>query len=323
MVLDFEAVKSATFGAEYVKEQDGKIAFYRMNQAQSDVFPQGSVMQQRTYSTAGIKLAFHTDSEHLRFDYTILTANLRNYFNVDVLVDNVLIFHTPEREEDDIFETVSISLPKGEKKVEIYLPYSKIAMLSDIILDDGASFHPALHQRRILCYGDSITHGLDAQHPSMTYANQLGRAFDAEVRNKAVSGDTFQPGIAENETEEDIDFVTVAYGTNDWSMNEPEDDKRRIFAFMSAVTKRFEKVFYIAPIWRKDLNKETKFTFDTSHYIEFAREVMQAFPSVHIINPWNFVSHDETFFGDARLHPNTLGHTFYANGLIETIRKEL
>ena len=44
-----------------------------------------------------------------------------------------------------------------------------------------------------------------------------------------------------------------------------------------------------------------------------------AFPNVIVINGWNLIPHNTTYFGDKRLHPNNLGCTIYTANLYQKI----
>ena len=48
----------------------------------------------------------------------------------------------------------------------------------------------------MISYGDSITHGYDAEYPSLALSSALSRMLGADNTNKAIAGDIFFPGAA-------------------------------------------------------------------------------------------------------------------------------
>ena len=81
----------------------------------------------------------------------------------------------------------------------------------------GLIFRNLYGKNRLLAFGDSITQGVDVVHPSLAYAPTLARLMDADSRNKGIGGEVFFPALLEEKEDLDPDFVTVAYGSNDWS----------------------------------------------------------------------------------------------------------
>ena len=57
------------------------------------------------------------------------------------------------------------------------------------------------------------------------------------------------------------DYITVAYGTNDWSTKDSETFKVNCKEFYTNLSKNYPeaKIFAISPIWRKDMNAEKVF----------------------------------------------------------------
>ena len=96
------------------------------------------------------------------------------------------------------------------------------SVLEELSLEDGAALVPVCREKKILQFGDSITHGYDALHPAASYSVRLADALGMECCNKAIGGDMFCPGLAALPEETAPDVITAAYGTNDWS-NRTED----------------------------------------------------------------------------------------------------
>ena len=74
----------------------------------------------------------------------------------------------------------------------------------------------------MIMFGDSITHGYDALNPSFSYANRLADLLNADFVNKGIGGERFFPTLAQLKDDIEPDYITVAYGTNDWAHSPKE-----------------------------------------------------------------------------------------------------
>ncbi|MBE6612683.1 MAG: hypothetical protein E7632_09335, partial [Ruminococcaceae bacterium] len=181
MKLNPEQIKSITVGAADVIADGESFRFHRFTAAQMECYRMASKdFYNKTLAPAGVRLAFYTDSDRLSFGYHFGKAgSSRQYAYIDVLVDGVLFGHFGSEAapaSEGAAELALTGYTVGQAKlVEIELPWSLEASLSDITLADSASVKPAKRPLTLVCYGDSITHGYDATYPSMSYANRLAR----------------------------------------------------------------------------------------------------------------------------------------------------
>ena len=121
-------------------------------------------------SLSGIKLCFKTDSRKLGMSIGISPASSRKYFAVDILVDGEYIGGLNNFEGTELPQKYTVvdlkiedaektfDLGNGEKLVEIYLPWSANAVIKEMSLDDGAYIKPVKREKKLLAFGDSITH---------------------------------------------------------------------------------------------------------------------------------------------------------------------
>ena len=86
-------------------------------------------------------------------------------------------------------------LPAGQHRVTVYFPWSAQTVVSEVHLSDGASIIPVEKNLKMLCFGDSITHGYDALYPSDKYITKIARMLDAQEYNKAIGGEIFFPKL--------------------------------------------------------------------------------------------------------------------------------
>lgn len=330
MKFNFEQIVSVCLGAVRAAETDSGVRLYRFTEEQEELYRQRSEdFYKKTFATAGMKLLFETNSETLFLKVNVSAGgSSRRYFSFDVAVNGEMVGHLDNFSGEVLPKKYSqVQLPLGEfsqnfalgsgkKRVCIYLPWSVIAELREVSIDDGSYIIPVKHSKKLLAFGDSITHGYDALRPSNCYAAKIAEMLDAEVINKGIGGEIFFPELAGVRDQFTPDYITVAYGTNDWNGTEEEDFKKRCFAFYDALSRNYPdaKIYAITPIWRKDCQEKRPFgSFE--RVTEDIREIADNFKNVACINGYDLVPGDENYFGDLQVHPNDEGFRQYAHNL--------
>ena len=322
MKLSFEQLKSIARGVDRVEEVDGGVQFFRMTVAQKQYYLQynNQANANKTDSTAGVKLAFYTDSENLKFSAKLTDGSSRLYAYFDICENGAIIAHGGSDKENEA--EMEVKLSSGESLVEIYFPWSKGVIMTSFELDDGASIKPHTRPYTLLAYGDSITHGYDATYPSLSYVNRLANLLDADVHNRGIGGSTFSPELVRRDNVENPDFVTIAYGTNDWSMCTMEKFEADCRAFLALIHQRYphSQVFVIAPIWRGDSERETAMARPISDVYKLFCEYTMNYDHITAVDGWDFIPHLPAFFQDEILHPNDQGFSLYAENLYKAIQ---
>ena len=337
MKLDLEALKKIATGAIDVKEENGAFSFFRFTKEQEELYKiTDEGFYRKAKSSAGVKLLFETDSKNLFIKFNTETATTRKYFSVDVFVNGKPLGYV------DNFSDVSLerdytkqdfplgafsgefSLGDGVKKVCVYLPWSVKFTLEEFGLDDGAFVNAVKPTKKLLAFGDSITQGYDALRPQNRYVTRLAEKIGAEEFNKGIGGERFFPELSELSEPFTPDYITVAYGTNDWSGIDSESFKVKCRAFYENLSKNYPdtKIFAITPIWRKDKDEVREFgAFENVG--KYMTELLSDISNVKIISGYDLVPEDEAFFADLRLHPNDEGFSYYAENLYRKIKDEL
>lgn len=190
----------------------------------------------------------------------------------------------------------------------------------EIALEDGAFCEPVKPVKRLLCFGDSITQGYDALRPSNRYASRLADWLGAEEYNKAIGGEVFFPELANTRESFVPDYITVAYGTNDWRVTPFAEFKNDCRLFYETLSRAYpdSRIFAITPIWRK--NQEPSLNNPPFACVEeYIRQVAATLPNVTVLRGYDFVPQDESFFADLTLHPNDRGFAEYFEGLKKAI----
>lgn len=324
MNITIETLKNITLGVENISEEDGFIVFSRFTEDEKRLYEEKkSEIASRAIATASVRLACLTDAERLSFDYKTILASSRTtcgYF--DLYQDGYLTHHVGEGTFSGEVIHVEVELKKGVKRVELYFPWSVNALLKNISFDGATLLEPVKREKTLLAFGDSITHGYTALFPSLSYINTLGRLLSADVINKGVGGEVFFPELVGMASFENVDVVTVAYGTNDWSKCYYDDFYNNCSQFLKILSEKAKgrEVYVITPIWRK--TEESAVGAVKLPHEEMHREILKIasdYPSFHVIDGMKLTPHVEDFFEDKYLHPNDLGFQAYASNLYKEI----
>ena len=341
MKLTLDQIKSITTGACRVEEIDGGIRFFRFTKEQELLYEKASEelgrgFYDRRLATAGVRLRFATDSKTLKLAGEEASCTSRMYYSFDVFVNGKPIGYI------DNFSDVSLpvdytevrllegefskefDLGDGHKEVCVYFPWSAYPTLREVSIDDGAFIKPIKPTKKLLAFGDSITQGYDALRPSKRYVSLVADELGFEEINKGIGGEIFFPPLAETKEDFTPDYITVAYGTNDWSTTSGENFKENCKAFYASLSKNYPtaKIFAICPIWRKNYKDEKPFgPFEKVE--EIIREVVGELENVTVIPGFDLVPKDEKYFADLRLHPTASGFEHYAKNLCRELKDKI
>ena len=214
-------------------------------------------------------------------------------------------------------------LGDGNKKISIVLPWSVRCYFKKFELKDSTYINAIKYKNNIIMYGDSITHGYDSIHPSNSYAMRLARKLDSNCHMKAVGGEVFRPELARIKQNVKPDYVTVAYGANDWGSTKKEEFDKNSEEFLKSISENYEgiKVFVISPIWRKDHTTPGMGFGEPFGYVhKRLEEICKNYNNLIYVNGWELVAQDENLYGDLRLHPNDDGFEMYFENLYKIIK---
>ncbi|MBO5880014.1 MAG: SGNH/GDSL hydrolase family protein [Clostridia bacterium] len=333
MKLNFDQIKDVTCGAVKVEFSDGEYRFFRFNEQELD-FYKNTRHAAKVYSTAGIEMNFETDASAVSLlGKTVSTGSTRGFYAIEVHSCDEIVGIIKNYDYEVTFENLYDMLPLGEfsgrfelgsgtKRVRIVLPQFVDTRICELELCGASFLSPVKAQKKMLIYGDSITHGYDAQLPSRKYATVTARALGAQGYNKGVGGEVFQPSLAAIKNDFTPDYITVAYGTNDWSANDKEKFLADSRGFYENLSKNYpdSKIFAISPIWRADTEKESDFSsfLDIEEQI---KSISDSLDNVIFISGIDLVPHDPKYYSDLRLHPNDKGYEHYARNLIAKIKE--
>lgn len=325
MILTAEQMNQAVHGHIDRELLDGYCFFYRFTKAQRDYYKNTKFTPKERASSA-MYLEFITDAREIRFEYRQDQASSQTFFFFDLYIDGKMV--TKEGQEsytspyEGIYEAI---LPAGIKTVRIYFPNLSATGIRNLDLVKATFCTPTKRTRRSIAYGDSITQGYTSLSPSLTYVNLIGEALDAEMYDLGIGGECFEPKMIDEHYPIKADFVTVAYGTNDWSHCSPKQDEPLRKGFFEKLVKAHgdSKIFVLLPIWRGNQNAENEGYGPLENYRNLLREELKIYPQITVIEGENLVPHHPDFFMPDLLHPNALGFTQYAKNLLTELKKYL
>lgn len=334
MTLNLTQIRDITTGAVRVEEIGNDIHLYRFTKQQEELYEnRNKGFYKKTFATSGVRIRFYTNSQTLFLRTGITWGSKRTYFAFDIFVNGEKIdtldnFSGIEMPQD--YTTLELPfgefskifpLGEGDKEICICFPWSVKATVRELGLDDGSYVKPSKPSKKMLCFGDSITQGYDALYPSNQYTSRLANLLDAEEYNKGIGGEMFRPELAAIKEDFAPDYITVAYGTNDWNHRTRETfiDNCKGFLYNLHNSYPNEKIFVLTPIWRKEATESRAFgAFDS--VAEVIKNQAAEFDNVSVIQGIGFVPQNENMFADLRLHPNDNGFGYYFDHLSKHIK---
>lgn len=336
MKLSLEQIKSITWGATTVAQEEDGIYFYRFTPEQMALYKaRKDDFYLKALSPSGVRFCFRTNSRKIGLDaFLTHQGGVRRYYSFDIYVNGEQKACWSNYEGVEMTGNYTgtelpvgdfsreILLEEGEKEVCIHLPWSMRLCLKGFYLDDGATIIPVKRNKKLLCFGDSITQGYDALCPSHRYISVLADHLNAEECNRAIGGEVFFPALAETKESFVPDIITVAYGTNDFMHVPMERFRKNCKEFYENLSRNYPNtpIFAITPIWRK--NQASNVDQADFQFVEmYIREVTEKLPNVTVIRGYDLVPHDGSYFGDLVLHPNDKGFEHYIKNLIQALNQ--
>ena len=311
MRFDLDAIKAITVGALDVFEENGGFSFLKMTEKQSQRFREFSeTLYERSLTTTGIRLDFHTDSPYLRF--AVLSSG-----RYEIALDGLLSPDNVIRESGCAYE---VALPKdgATHRVTLYLPSHSCGSLAYLELADGSKCERHIFDRKILFLGDSITQGWNAEYDSLSFAYQTSEILNAESMIQGVGGAFYDAGFV-GEIGFSPDSVIVAYGTNDANrvkkLDEFEEICSRYFERVKALYPS-STLYVITPIWRQDYDLPRPY----GHVRLISESIARIADSYRakVIDGMTLMPHLPCMMADV-LHPNALGFSLYAKALVQAL----
>ena len=338
MKLNAEQIHDICQGAVRVNESDTGVQLFRFTAEQEAYYLKTNVnFHKKALAAAGMKLCFETDSRSLFLKVYVTPGSTRTYFSFDVTVDGSIIGHLDnfiEEEVPEIYTTMqgklgefskNFDLGEGTKKVCVYLPWSVAVEIREISVDDNAFIKPLKPAKKLLVFGDSITQGMDAVSPSLTYPIITAGMLKLDVINQGVGGSMFR--------QENLDYIgrepeviTVAFGCNDWGgVRDADELRQNIRAYLEKLLSLYScrNIYGIVPIWRSDADSVVRSGMTFTELREIIAEEYGKYPFIKIIDGFKLMPAIKRLYGDAgelKAHPSETGFMYMSVNLAKFLK---
>jgi lysophospholipase L1-like esterase len=324
MKITDKQIREITKGAVSIEESSGLLCFRRLPKEIISYYSTTlEEMHIRSFSTAGIRFDFISDTEYFKLSYRIYTALSQKKCAFDIWVDGKLWASLGEDLDDGSRLSIETTFNKGEKHIEIYFPCLARIEVSSLEISDGATLAPFGDKPLALFFGDSITQGYTSSFPSLTYVARLCRLMNWDFYNFGVGADVYNTSVTGVTVPRTPDFVFAAYGTNDWNQNVSAGAlKKKVREFFTELCNKYpsSRIIALLPLWR-DAEGITRDIGEFDDLFPILKETISEFKGVEIIDGRELVPHVASLFADRYIHPNETGFEFYANALFEKITK--
>ncbi len=307
--------------------EDGYLRFCRFteNQVQNLSAPgraaAGASKKGHAVWSAGMKMSVNGDISRFSFDFKIVSRGISwtdicNLFDVYI---NGVYYDCGSSNLGNGSEGHYEILTDHAKNITVYFPTHAAMAVRNVEID--GDYTPRVYRKKLLAYGDSITHGMAETQPSFCYLNRFARICDFELLSQAVSGDKFCDLPVEPLSYRP-DVILVAFGTNDWRCGRPVyEDAKKFYETLNRVFPEAKKLT-ITPIPRlaMDLRRfdESRKTSNGVTLPEVRKMIRKAAEEngVAVCDGTKLVPASERYYHDG-LHPNPFGHYEYALNLTE------
>jgi lysophospholipase L1-like esterase len=223
---------------------------------------------------------------------------------------------------------VTIALPArgAEDVVTIYLPDPTPITVTSVRAD-GGTLEPAAPQPRWVVYGDSIAQGWSASDPGLTWPARAGRALGLDPINLGFAGAARgEAGSAAHVAATPADIITLAWGTNCWSMVPFDEEQMRstMRAFLETVRAQQPDVpiVVVSPITRPEVEQTENVRGATLAQLraaaeEAVRDFAAESTGVHLLPGLGLVPGPLLVDG---VHPGDEGHQLLADAIVLAVR---
>jgi len=276
-----------------------------------------ALFEERSLCPSGVVMEFLTDCPEISFCYNVVKLYKPNAV-FDIYENGILCKVFQHNDLDQAGRVVYKRQSAGKSKITIYLPH-----LAQLIIDhiEIGSFEPICDNRKKLLFlGDSITQGMSAVSPSMSFASLIARHFNADYLNQAVAGECFREENLDENLGISPKVIIVAYGTNDTvKVDSLNEIKNNICAYFDKLTSIYSKsrIYAITPIWR-DFTAEPSYWEKSKRVEQMIWDKAQK-SGCRVVDGLKLVPHLASCYSDATTHPNELGFHQYAFNLCNQI----
>ena len=320
MILDARQMDAISFGKVKMHLDEFGYSFSRFTEDQKEIwkvknpyFTEESFdgyFYKNAVCNAGVKLDFITNSSFIKINVSkIESPHGSKNLNSEIFVNNksVLTFN----ESGEYYVTLT-----KKSRVQILFPLFAVVYVKSIEVEDNCVFVPAKHSLRWLAIGDSITHGVGADMPSLNYVSRISAKMDIEAINQGNSGYVNDERVLSRIDGWEPDIVTLAYGINDVGRKTLEQQEKELYDCCEKLKLEFPmaKIFVISPIWSQTLFGITPYSHKKDGVYKIY-EGLKDVAGICVVDGLKLVPHNKKYFLPDGNHPNDKGYAYYASRL--------
>lgn len=162
----------------------------------------------------GIRLNFQSDTTRLVIEFEAGRGGVNPPFRFDLLVNGK--FHERVSITPPECKVIFANLPKGEHRMEVYLPHQSATRLRSVAIDADATAKPWTDTRpRWLVYGSSITQCKSADGPSETWPALVAHRFGLNLTCLGYGGNChMEPVVTRMLRDQPADYISLCLGIN-------------------------------------------------------------------------------------------------------------
>ncbi|HBC88389.1 MAG TPA: hypothetical protein DCZ94_15680 [Lentisphaeria bacterium] len=316
-ILKHEEIQSCATGCLDWKSDSKGFSAVRFPQPVMDFYGQSEGSRIRAECPAGVVLDFTTDSLTIRVCGEF-GEGARKYASIDLIEDEELVDIIEIPENAPMADGVLRGSRAGLRRCRIYLPHVRSFHIRSIELEEGSQFNPSAHRPVLLALGDSITQGMNALHPALTYPALTARLMDMTLYNGGIGGARFNAASIPEILVANPELILVAYGTNDWKGGQsPENAK----AYLRQLRNLYPQVpiVLLEPIFRAISLQANPEGLTLADYRARLRGIAGKLQGVRVIPSEKLLPPSEEWLSDGT-HPGCGGHLLYGLNLAALLK---
>lgn len=322
MEVDLRTVGRLCVGCVEARRRDGALEFHRLSPSLEALYQERPAQLVRMQCPSAVRIRFASDTRRVRVGVRY-GAEARPIYRGALCVDAEPQPWGPATRTDEWEGTIFATAEPALRVFDLWLPHQCVALLTRLELSDGAAIRPApALRRRWIAYGDSITQGMTASSPTATHVGRCALELEAEVLNLGIGGATLEAELAACVPDWPCDFLTIAYGANDFNQSVPLGAWRaRAHSLLAAVEHAHpgRPVFLITPLTWAGCRSVNSAGARLPDYRAALADVARRHPRTRLIPGETMIPDNPAYFVDL-VHPNDRGFAEYARGLLTHLR---
>ncbi|MBI4978861.1 MAG: lysophospholipase [Spirochaetes bacterium] len=288
------------------------------------------------WDNPGTRLRFRTDAAtvtvQLYYNEKHVSTSARNpigRYSIDGRSEDSWKFTSVQTKTVRTPETLLLTITapsSGMHDYDIIMPYGDSVSVLGVTTVDSARFEtpPARPAKRLVAYGDSITHGFTASEVTKSYAYLFAQKKNWQIVNMGIGGRSASPNEGTLVGQQNGDVVSILIGVNDWQGGRSiASFKVNIEGFLKNLrtAQPLVPLVIITPLWVPASWKPASAKLDLEEYRAALREIVTALndTNIKLVDGTALIDHDDKYFDKVAVHPNDDGFAMMAERLAAAV----